>query len=55
MDYRQVPIVAPLDIFGVSSLLDSLLWGVITLGGTLFTGTKNHEIKLTLALSRNEK
>ena len=29
--------------------------GVLTLGGSLFSGTKNHEAKLALALSRNEK
>ena len=50
MVYRKVPIVATLITFGISSLLGLLLTGVITFRRSLFSGNKNHETKLALAL-----
>ena len=55
MDYRKAPIEATIDTFGFSSLWGSLLSGCRYSRGSLFSGTKNCEMKLTLALSQNEK
>ena len=54
--YRKDPIVATLVILSeLAAFTARYFRGVVTLGRSLFSGTKKHKTKLALALSWNEK